>query len=61
MNRENLLKKLKEDLEKGSTITAQSQKIGVPFTTLHRILNGQAGGNVRTWDRIEKYYSSETP
>jgi predicted transcriptional regulator len=56
MNREKLLNMLKEDIQ-NSSINKKSKEMGIPFSTLHRILHGNGGGNVKTWDRIEKYYS----
>ena len=56
--RDRILKKLIRDIEKTSILNV-SNKIKVPYATLHRIANnkGSENGNIRTWDKIEHYYN----
>jgi hypothetical protein len=50
-----IYKKLIADLQKHS-ISSMSLRIKVPYATLWRIINGDGGCNMRTWEKIEKYY-----
>jgi predicted transcriptional regulator len=57
--RDKIIKKLLRDVGKTS-ILKQSKIIGVPYATLHRIVNGkQSTGNIKTWEKIENYYAEK--
>ena len=53
--RKDLLIRLRKDIGHTS-IYRMSLNTGIPYTTLYRIYVLDAGGNVRTWDKIENYY-----
>lgn len=54
-----LLNKLLADRDRGLTITSLATKIGLPYTTMHRILSGK-NGNIANWEKIEAYYRKGT-
>jgi len=53
--KDKLLKKLKKDIANNS-IYFMAKKIDIPYATLWRIQNGKYC-NMRTWLKIESYYS----
>lgn len=55
MVKERLIHKMNMDLRKLSMPTL-AEKIGMEYTTLRRILNGERGGRMDTWENIIRYY-----
>lgn len=54
--RDKILSKLKKDVAEKS-ISQVAGEIGIPYTNLYRIVNKQGGYTVRTWDKIETFYT----
>ena len=50
-----LLEKINEDLKK-TNLTALAKLMGLNQPTLFRLVTGQNGGRIDTWEKIEKYY-----
>lgn len=53
-----ILNQLTSDLKKKS-INSMSLKLNIPYATLWRFVNGDGNCNMRTWNKIEKYYSAQ--
>lgn len=50
------LSRLKRDVRK-SSIHKMAKKIGIGYANLYRIINEEGDGSVKTWDKIERFYS----
>lgn len=52
-----VLKKLKKDSK--SNIKAYAKKMRMPYNTVKSLVKGNSLGTIRTWLRIEKFYSRQ--
>lgn len=52
------MNKFNKDI-KNNSIKSLSLKLKVPYATLWRIINGDGGCNMRTWNKIENHYTSK--
>lgn len=50
-----LLRKLKRDIERTS-IYAVAKAIDMEYSTLYRIISGEFGGRMSTWEKIADFY-----
>ena len=53
--RKELLVRLKQDVHR-TNIRQMAISIGIPYTSMYRIIIRNAGGHINTWDKIEAYY-----
>ena len=56
--RKQLLKKLERDFKKAKSLSDFARQLGIPRTTMFRILHGQ-NGNIKVWEKIESHYRSK--
>lgn len=54
--KEKILQKLKRDIAEKS-ISKMAVEINIPYTSLYRFVNKQGGCTIRTWDKIETFYT----
>lgn len=54
--KDRILKKLRKDVKKHS-LSGMAVKIDIPYTNLYRIVKGEGTCTMRTWEKIEAYYS----
>jgi WD40 repeat protein len=55
--RKELLQKLRKSVKETSILT-QSQKLGIAYATLYRIVKGDSDGSIRIWEKIETKFKS---
>jgi predicted transcriptional regulator len=56
--KEIILKKLRKDVKKHS-LSGMADKIKMPYTNLYRIVKGVGTCTMKTWEKIETYYSQQ--
>ncbi len=52
-----LLKKLQRD-HRSKRLGGIARAMGIPYSTLYRIVEGQSKGSVDTWEKIEAFYEA---
>ncbi|MDA8170491.1 MAG: helix-turn-helix transcriptional regulator [Nitrospiraceae bacterium] len=52
-----LLRKLKRD-HRHKKLGGIARAMGIPYSTLYRIVEGQSKGSVDTWEKIEAFYEA---
>lgn len=56
MLRQKTLQRLKIEASQRGDISRIAKRMGIPITTLWRVVNDKFAGSAKTWDAIFRYY-----